>query len=130
MTTLSLNRILYVEDDPDIQKIVGLTLEKIGKFDVKICSSGNQALKEAQEFNPDLFLLDVMMPEMDGPTTLKELRKINQFASTPVIFMTAKAQVHEIEKYKELSITGIIVKPFNTKSLSSQIKDIWEKSHV
>ena len=129
MTTPTLTRILYVEDDPDIQKIARLSLERIGKFEVKICNSGMEAIESVSDYNPDLFLLDVMMPIMDGPTTLKELRKIDAFSKTPVIFMTAKAQVHEVEGYKELNVLDIIVKPFNAATLSTQIQELWRKYH-
>lgn len=129
MTIPSLTRILYVEDDPDIQKIARLSLERIGKFNVQICNSGMEALKVALEYKPDLFLLDVMMPIMDGPTTLKELRRTDIFSKTPVIFMTAKAQVHEVEGYKELGALDIIVKPFNAATLPSQIQELWRQYH-
>ena len=95
--TETLERILYVEDEPDIQEIARVSLETVGGFTVATCSSGREALDRAEEFEPDLLLLDVMMPDMDGPTTLGELRKLPGFGSTPTIFMTAKVQAHEIE---------------------------------
>ncbi len=97
MTSPTLNRILHVEDEPDIQEIARVSLETVGGFTVATCSSGREALDRAEEFEPDLLLLDVMMPDMDGPTTLGELRKLPGFGSTPTIFMTAKVQAHEIE---------------------------------
>lgn len=129
MTIPVLNKILYAEDDPNIQKITRLSLEKIGKFEVRVCDSGVEALEAISDYNPDLVLLDVMMPNMDGPTTLKELRNIDRFSATPVIFMTAKAQVHEVQMYKELGVLDIIVKPFNAAELSSQITGLWNKHH-
>ena len=71
-----LNRILYVEDEPDIQAVARISLESVGGFTLRICSSGEEALENAVEFNPQLLLLDVKMPGMDGPTTLTELKKI------------------------------------------------------
>ncbi|OGI02815.1 MAG: hypothetical protein A2Y25_03220 [Candidatus Melainabacteria bacterium GWF2_37_15] len=126
MLTTALKRILYVEDETDIQTIVKLSLETIGNYELKVCSSGKEALAEAQNFKPDLFLLDVMMPEMDGPATLKELRKIPELKNIPAVFITAKAQVHEVSSYKEFGVLDIIVKPFDPVQLPLTLKAIWE----
>lgn len=125
-----LRRILYVEDEADIQAIVKLALERIGGFILKICSSGAEAIKEIPAFAPNLILLDVMMPDMDGPTTLKELRKIAQIADIPVIFMTAKVQPKEIAYYKELGALDVITKPFKPMALSETINNIWKRYHL
>ncbi len=124
-----LTRILYVEDEPDIQMVARLALETLGGFTVAICSSGNEALERAPEFQPQLILLDVMMPEMDGPTTLGKLRGLSQFASTPVIFMTAKVQPGEVAGYKEIGAVDVIPKPFDPMTLSSQVQAIWARCH-
>ena len=124
-----LTRILYVEDEPDIQTVARLALETLGGFTVEICSSGNEALSRAPDFQPQLILLDVMMPEMDGPTTLKKLRGLLQLAGTPVIFMTAKVQPGEVAGYKEIGAVDVIPKPFDPMTLSSQVQAIWERCH-
>jgi len=124
-----LTRILYVEDEPDIQTVARLALETLGGFTVAICSSGNEALERAPEFQPQLILLDVMMPEMDGPTTLRKLRGQPQFASTPVIFMTAKVQPGEVAGYKEIGAVDVIPKPFDPMTLSAQVRAIWGRCH-
>ncbi len=124
-----LTRILYVEDEPDIQTVARLALETLGGFTVEICSSGNEALSRAPDFQPQLILLDVMMPEMDGPTTLKKLRGLLQLAGTPVIFMTAKVQPGEVAGYKEIGAVEVIPKPFDPMTLSSQVQAIWERCH-
>jgi CheY-like chemotaxis protein len=121
----ALNKILHVEDEPDIQAIAKLTLEQIGGFTVETCASGREALDKAPGFRPDLVLLDVMMPVMDGPATLRELRKIPEVADTPVVFMTAKAQAHEIDKFKEIGAIDVVCKPFDPISLSDTIREIW-----
>lgn len=121
-----LNKILLVEDEPDIQKIVGMALEMVGGFSVTVCSSGAQALREIDSINPDLVLLDVMMPEMDGPTTLRELRKKKQFATLPIVFLTAKVQPQEIAGYRELGALGVIQKPFDPMALSDQVRSFWQ----
>lgn len=123
-----LNKILYVEDDADIQTVAQIALEMVGGFSLKTCSSGQQALDEVQQgFVPDLLLLDVMMPNMDGPTTLAALRKIATTASTPVIFMTAKVQTIEMEHYLSLGAIGVIAKPFDPMELANQVRQLWQE---
>lgn len=123
----TLQKILYVEDDKDIQTIGKITLETFGSFSVHTCNSGKEALNLIKDINPDLVLMDVMMPEMDGITTMQELKKDPELSEIPVIFMTAKAQVHEVERYNELGVAGVIIKPFDPVKLCSQISEIWEK---
>ena len=123
--TEKLTRILYVEDELDIQMIAKLALETIGNFTVQECSSGDEALKHAPEFKPQLILLDVMMPGMDGPTTFQELRKIPQTAKTPIIFMTAKVQPEEVDQYKRMGAIAVIAKPFDPMSLATEIEENW-----
>lgn len=122
-------RILYVEDEPDIQTVARLALETLGGFTVEICSSGNEALQRVTGFQPQLILLDVMMPGMDGPTTLGKLRELPQFAATPVIFMTAKVQPSEVAGYKQIGAVDVIPKPFDPMTLSGQVQAIWERCH-
>ena len=124
-----LTRILYVEDEPDIQMVARLALEARGGFEVEICSSGSEAVERAPAFAPQLVLLDVMMPGIDGPGTLKLLRALPQFAATPFVFMTTKVQPGEIREYKELGAVDVIPKPFDPMSLSAQIAAIWEHCH-
>lgn len=124
-----LKKILYVEDEPDIQMIARIALENVGGFEVLICSSGTEAIEKAAAFAPDLFLLDVMMPGMDGPTTLLELRKIPQLTNTPVMFMTAKVQPQEIQFLQKLNVADVIAKPFDPMGLANNIRDSWAKIH-
>ncbi|RFC31786.1 MAG: Response regulator receiver domain-containing protein [Candidatus Nitrotoga sp. SPKER] len=121
-------RILYVEDEPDIQMVARLALEAVGGYTMEICSSGDEALQRAPGFQPQLFLLDVMMPGMDGPSTLKMLRALPQFVNTPVIFMTAKVQPGEVAGYKGLGVIDVIHKPFDPMLLASRVQEIWERS--
>ena len=122
-----LNKILYVEDEPDIQAVTKLALEEIGGFSLEVCGNGDEALAKAVDFAPDLLLLDVMMPGMDGPTTLKALREIPELANTPAIFMTAKVQPHEVEEYKALGAVDVIAKPFDPMTLSENLRNIWNR---
>ena len=121
----SLQRILYVEDEPDIRVVAKMALEAVGKFTVIPCASGQEALSVAPGAAADLLLLDVMMPGMDGPSTLKALRAMPTTAKTPVIFMTAKVQASEIAAYKALGALDVIPKPFDPMELSAQIQQIW-----
>lgn len=124
-----LQRILYVEDEPDIQAVATLVLEKVGGFTVRIFSSGREALREAEAFAPDMILLDVMMPDMDGPATLKALQERPSLADVPVAFMTAKTQPAEVEYLKSLGALDVIAKPFDPMALASQVRDIFQRVH-
>ena len=127
MANISLNRILLVEDDIDIQFIAKMALESVGGFTVQVCSSGQEALDKIPEFKPELILMDVMMPGMDGLTTFRELKKIEEFKSIPVVFLTAKVQTKEIEIYKEIGGIDVILKPFDPMTLTETIQNIWSK---
>jgi two-component system, OmpR family, response regulator len=122
-----LKRILYAEDEIDIQEIVKISLIELGGFDLKVCSSGEELLNEYADFEPDLILLDVMMPVMDGITTFSALKERSDFKNTPVVFMTAKVQVNEVQFYKELGALEVISKPFNPMELPDMLKQIWQK---
>ncbi len=129
MTPAPLRRILFVEDEPDIQAVARLALEAVGGFTVALCNSGKEAVAQAAAFAPDLILLDVMMPEMDGPQTLQVLRTLPQTAETPVIFMTAKVQPHEVAQYRAMGALDVIAKPFDPMSLSATIQTIWSQHY-
>ncbi|MBV9468824.1 MAG: response regulator [Abitibacteriaceae bacterium] len=120
---------MMIEDEADIQAVAGMALEAVGGFTVQVCSSGREAVQCAAAFAPDLILLDVMMPGMDGPTTLKSLREIPAMAATPVIFMTAKVQPHEVARYQELGAIDVIAKPFDPMTLSATVTSIWAQHY-
>lgn len=126
----TLQRVLYVEDEPDIQAVARLALEVVGGLTVKTCSSGEQALNEAPGFAPELVLLDVMMPGMDGPGTLKALRELPSLAAVPVVFMTAKVQPQEVAHYTTLGALGVIAKPFDPMTLAEQVRRLWSQRHA
>lgn len=124
----SLSKILYVEDDEDIRSIATMGLEMIGGLDVLPCSSGAEALLKAEGYAPDLFLLDVMMPDMDGPSTLEALRQLPTLLSTPAVFMTAKVQPQEVARYLSMGVLGVIPKPFDAMNLANQLQQLWSKA--
>lgn len=127
MPKATLNRILYVEDDADIREIVTMSLEMLGEFQVAACDSCANALDLVEEFNPDLLLLDVMMPDVDGPATLQVLREHVSAESAPAIFITAKVEAGEMASYRHMGVLGVIVKPFDPMILSGQIEEIWQR---
>jgi len=129
MVPLPLSRILYIEDEEDIQVVTKIALETVGGFTLLVCGSGAEALNEAPEFRPQLILLDVMMPGMDGPTTLKSLRTLPGLDKTPVVFMTAKVHPSEISNFKQMGALEVIAKPFDPMTLASKIRDIWNATH-
>lgn len=125
---MSLKKILYIEDDHDIQQVTNLLFE-INAYDVCACYSGKEAINKASHFNPDLILLDVMMPEMDGIETYARLKQIDEIKPKPVIFMTAKVQKEEIERYLSIGAIGVIQKPFDPMLLLDQIENFYKNFH-
>ena len=118
-----LKKILYVEDDEDIAEVTVMTLADIGGFEVKHCFSGKLALEILPEYKPQLVLMDVMMPEMDGTETVKAIRKMPEWKNIPIIFMTAKIQHNEQREYLRLGAIGVIVKPFDSMALCENIRN-------
>ena len=123
----SLHKILYVEDDADIRKIVSMSLEMLGDYTVAACASCADALEVVDDFEPDLLLLDVMMPDVDGPATLRALRKRESTADAPAVFITAKVRAGDMAHYRRLGVRDVIVKPFDPMALSDRIGEIWQQ---
>jgi CheY-like chemotaxis protein len=121
---MAIAKVLLVDDEPNIRKIGELSLKKVGKWAVVLAASGPEGIELAEREQPDLILLDVMMPGLDGPATLVELKSRPETAQIPVIFMTAKVQKHEIERYHAAGAVGVIPKPFDPMSLPAQILEI------
>jgi two-component system cell cycle response regulator len=121
-----LKTLLYVDDDPDIREIVQMSLTLDGQLNVLTSDGGERALLKMRVEHPDLVVLDVMMPGMDGPTLLKRMRADPHLAQIPVIFMTAKASAEEAERFRELSAIGVIAKPFDPMALGGQVRTLWE----
>ena len=113
-------RILYIEDETDLQWLVKHILESVGGFEVMVCGSGAEGLRCVERFDPNLILLDVMMPEMDGFSVLRALRARSKSAAVPVVFLTARAQ--EGDEYRESGALGVIVKPFEPGGLVEQVR--------
>ncbi|WP_203142250.1 response regulator [Marinobacter mangrovi] len=122
-----LERVLCVEDEPDIRAVAELALGAIGGLEVIVCTSGEEALQVAPENAPQLILLDVLMPGMDGPETLSALRRIPAVAAVPVVFMTARADPDEQAAYRALGAAGTIAKPFDPMTLAESVRAIWRE---
>jgi DNA-binding response OmpR family regulator len=114
-------KILYVDDEPDIREVAQMSLELDPNLEVRVCSSGREAICLAVEWQPDLILLDVMMPEMDGPATLRALRE-TAAAQVPVLFITARSQAAEVEALLKTGAVGVIAKPFDPMVLAESVK--------
>ena len=116
--------ILIVDDEDDIREIAQISLEEIGHWEVITASSGAEGIVKAQASQPDAILLDVMMPEMDGPTTVQKLRANPTTANIPVILLTAKVQSMDKQKFAKLGVAAILPKPFDPVVLPGQIAEV------
>ena len=122
-----LNKICYVEDDEDIQRIVRLSLEKIGKMTVEVVGDPMVAIERITVFKPDLVMLDWMMPGMDGPALYRKMLETSEVKSLPVVFITAKASERELNELRTMGALGTISKPFSPTNLPEQLRALWNK---
>jgi two-component system OmpR family response regulator len=125
MPDTPLRRICYVEDDEDIQRIVRLSLERIGRLTVCIVADPTLAIDRMVEFGPDLVVLDWMMPGIDGPGLYRRMRARPETRDLPVVFITAKTSPRELEELRALGAAGTISKPFSPNALPEQLRAIW-----
>jgi len=123
-----LKRITYVEDEPDIRTVAEMALRSLGGFELDVCTRGDDALARLPEYLPDLVLLDVMMPGIDGLTVFRRMRHDDRIRDIPVIFMTAKAQKQEVQEYLDAGASGVITKPFDPMTLCDTVTAIWAQA--
>lgn len=123
-------KVLYVDDEPDIREVAVLALGLDPRIEVRAASSGPEALAllEAGAFAPDVVLLDIMMPGMDGPTVLAEMLRRPRLAAVPVVFITARAQSHELARFREMGAVGVITKPFDPMTLALELRGALAKA--
>jgi CheY-like chemotaxis protein len=126
-TRHDLRSILYVEDDLHVRTTAKLVLEVIGNYKVRDCSSGRQAVLAAEDFHPDLILLDVMMPELDGLATLKALRQLPHMSDVPALFVTGLTMPEDLARYMGVGAIGVISKPLVPLRLAGQVNQLWEQ---
>jgi CheY-like chemotaxis protein len=115
-------RVLQIDDEPDIRELVAIVLDFDGEFQVNACDSGEEGLAIAAQWHPDLILLDVRMPTMDGPATLRHLQENPRTAAIPVVFLTACAQKRELDRFNSLGAAGVITKPFDPMMLAASVR--------
>ena len=118
---MSVRRVLVIDDEEDIREVARLSLELVGQYQVLTASSGRDGLDSARSHRPDAILLDVMMPDMDGPAALAELRADPSTRDIPVLFLTAKTQHAERMRLAQLGAAGILTKPFDPLKLSADV---------
>ena len=121
---MKITKIMIVDDDEDICTVAALAARRVGGWDVVVATSGQEALARARSERPDVILLDAMMPVLDGPATLVKLREEPSTATIPVIFLTAKVQRREVERYLALGAIGVIRKPFDAMTLPDEVRRI------
>ncbi len=122
-------KVLLIDDEEDIRKIGRLSLEAVGKHQVATAASAQEGLKAAATDRPDLILMDMMMPEMDGLAALSQLQGTPALKDIPVLFMTAKVQRSEMARYVALGALGVIPKPFDPMTLPNEILLLLESGH-
>lgn len=127
-----LKRIIYIDDELDIRLMAEYALTNVGNYDVLICESGAEALEKIEDFAPDLILIDLMMPELDGTATVSEIRKIESFKNTPTIFITAEIIHPEIVELMthDAAVISLIHKQFDPNELSEIVQSIWNSHEI
>lgn len=116
--------VLLVDDEDDIREVAQMSLEVTAGWNIEGANCGTAGIEKAKNLKPDAILLDVMMPDMDGPTTFKKIQEIPELKGTPVILMTAKVQASDLEQFKAIGVSGVIAKPFDPMSLAEKVKEI------
>ncbi|GAB2920703.1 response regulator [Rheinheimera gaetbuli] len=127
---MTLQRVMHVEDDESIRAVAEIALTDVAGFELLSCDSGQSALAQAEAFAPQLILLDVMMPQMDGLQTLLALRQLPGMAQVPVVFMTAKIQQAEKQQYIAAGAIAVIDKPFEPMALGDTLSRLYKQSQT
>ena len=117
---------MLADDEPDIVEISRIALETVGGYDVAVCASGGELLQRAPEFNPDLIIVDVLMPDLGGHEVFEQLRNLPQFAETPIVFLTGLIHEDELDVLRSYGAADIILKPFDPMPLADRVAGIWE----
>jgi CheY-like chemotaxis protein len=125
-----LQKVLAIDDDPDIRDILSLSLCDVGGLEVSMHGDVPSALLALPTFQPDLILLDVMLPGMSGVDALLSLRQMEQFSNTPIVFLTAKASAEARESYTALGASSVLFKPFDPLTLAEQLGEVWKESQL
>ena len=129
MGSITLQRILLADDEPDILEIARIALETVGGFEVSVCTSGEALLDRLSEFEPDLVIVDVLMPDVTGPEVFEEIRRRPECDDVPVIYLTGVIQEEELKGLRETGVADVILKPFDPMTLADRINGIWKGHH-
>ena len=121
-----IQKVLLIDDDQHVRLVARIGLEDVGGWEVLQATNGQDGVKMATEHKPDVILCDVMMPILDGPSTLAQIRESSDIQNIPVIFLTAKVQTDELAHYLSLGAKGVIMKPFDPLTLAEQVRKIVE----
>ena len=121
---MTFKRILVIDDEEDIREVAQLSLEMVAGWEVFTAASGSEGIAKAELHQPDAILLDVMMPDMDGPATYKKMQLQSSTQHIPVILLTAKVQPNDRRRFAELGVKGVIAKPFEPMMLASQVSQL------
>jgi two-component system OmpR family response regulator len=125
-----LQRILHVEDVPSIQVVTRIALQKLGGFEVLSCASGQEALDQVRQFEPDMILLDLSLPEMDGIELLRQLASVIDLQHTTVVLLTGQADdPADPAELRRLGVRKLLKKPFDPLQLATQLKEVWNAEH-
>ena len=123
-----LEKVLFVDDDPAIRDLIDVALSTVGGLSARGFASGEEAVSAAQEFAPQLLLLDVMMPDMDGPMTMSALKSLDGLEAAPAVFLTAKVHGKEVERLMGLGAVRVLPKPFDPMTLADDLRAIWAET--
>lgn len=126
MGAITLQRVMLADDEPDIVEISRIALETVGGYEVAVCGSGSELLRQAPEFKPDLIIVDVLMPDLGGHEVFEQLRSMPQFAETPIVFLTGLIHEDELDVLQSYGAADIILKPFDPMTLADRVAGIWE----
>jgi CheY-like chemotaxis protein len=127
--TVKLQRIMLADDEPDILEISKIALETIGGYEVAVYTSGRALLAQLTEFEPDLIVVDVLMPDLTGPQVLEQIRRVPGYAETPVVYLTGVMQKEGEDDLRTTGPVDIILKPFDPMTLADHIDSIWREIH-
>ena len=119
-----MHRILIIDDEDDIREVAALSLEATAGWTIYTASSGKNGIAEAIKEKPEAILMDVMMPEMDGPTTFKQMQQTPEISGIPVILLTAKVQGVDQRRFAGLGVSAVLFKPFDPLTLAAQISEV------
>ena len=120
---------MLADDEPDILEISKIAIETIGGYEVAVSTSGKELLEQLIVFEPDLIVVDVLMPDLTGPQVLEELRRVPEYADTPVVYLTGVMQREGEDDLRATGVVDIILKPFDPMTLADRLEAIWKEFH-